>query len=144
MTTHKAKTAKQATIEVLRRAGQPLKSAEIARRALKVKDVRLAGKTPVATVLTRTYRCHGSVRSRNAYGAGAGDGAESGPRIDWRRGLATDRPFDSSLRLCWAANLPSNKIWRVGARDDRRWIRRYAPAGYGSRDARGFGVQRPE
>ena len=35
---------------MLRRAGEPLKSAEIARRVLDLKDVRLAGKTPAATV----------------------------------------------------------------------------------------------
>jgi len=46
----KPKTAKQATLEVLRRAGEPLKSDEIARRVMEVKDVRLAGKTPAATV----------------------------------------------------------------------------------------------
>lgn len=49
-TTPKPKTAKQATVEVLRRAGEPLKAAEIARRVVEAKDVRLAGKTPAATV----------------------------------------------------------------------------------------------
>ncbi len=49
-TTPKPKTAKQATLEVLRRAGEPFKSDEIARRVMEVKDVRLAGKTPAATV----------------------------------------------------------------------------------------------
>ncbi len=49
-TTPSPKTAKQATLEVLRRTGEPLKSAEIARRVLEEKDVRLAGKTPAATV----------------------------------------------------------------------------------------------
>ena len=46
----KAKTAKQAAVEVLRRAGEPLKSDEITRRVLEVKGVRLAGKTPAASV----------------------------------------------------------------------------------------------
>ncbi len=46
----KATTARQAAVEVLREAGEPLKSAEIARRVLEVKGVRLAGKTPEATV----------------------------------------------------------------------------------------------
>jgi len=49
-TTPKPKTAKQATVEVLREASGPLKSAEIARRVLAVKGVKLAGKTPGATV----------------------------------------------------------------------------------------------
>jgi len=46
----KAKTAKQAAVEVLQRAGEPLKSDEITRRVLAVKGVRLAGKTPAASV----------------------------------------------------------------------------------------------
>ncbi len=46
----KGKTAKQAVVEVLRRAGEPLKSAEIARRVLESEGVRLAGKTPAATI----------------------------------------------------------------------------------------------
>jgi len=45
-----SKTAKQATIEVLGGAGEPLKSDEITRRVLAVKGVRLAGKTPAASV----------------------------------------------------------------------------------------------
>jgi hypothetical protein len=49
-TTPKPMTARQATVEVLRRAGEPLKSAEIARRVLEVKGVRLEGKTPEAKV----------------------------------------------------------------------------------------------
>ncbi len=44
------KTARQATVEVLRGAKEPLKSAEIARRVLEVKGVRLEGKTPAATI----------------------------------------------------------------------------------------------
>ena len=43
-------TARQAAVEVLRGAGEPLKSAEIARRVMEVKGVRLVGKTPAATV----------------------------------------------------------------------------------------------
>ena len=35
---------------MLRRAGEPLKAAEIARRVMEVKGVKLAGKTPAATV----------------------------------------------------------------------------------------------
>jgi len=46
----KAKTAKQAAVEVLQRAGEPLKSDEITRRVLQVKGVRLVGKTPAASV----------------------------------------------------------------------------------------------
>ena len=46
----KGKTARQAAVEVLGRAGEPLKSAEIASRVLEVKGVRLVGKTPAATV----------------------------------------------------------------------------------------------
>ena len=42
--------AKQAAVEVLRRAGERLKTAEIARRVLELKGVSLAGKTPAATV----------------------------------------------------------------------------------------------
>lgn len=38
----KAIAAKQAAVEVLRSAGEPLKTAEIARRVLEVKDVKLA------------------------------------------------------------------------------------------------------
>jgi hypothetical protein len=49
-TPSKAKTAKQAAVEVLGRAGEPLKSAEIAGRVLEVRGVSLAGKTPAATV----------------------------------------------------------------------------------------------
>ena len=49
-TPNRATTARQAAVEVLRRAGEPLKSAEIARRVLEMKGVRLAGKTPAATV----------------------------------------------------------------------------------------------
>ena len=45
-----AKTAKQAAVEVLLRAGEPLKSDEITRRVLAVKGVRLVGKTPDASV----------------------------------------------------------------------------------------------
>ena len=44
------KTARESAVEVLRTAGEPLKSAEIARRVLEVKGVSLAGKTPAATV----------------------------------------------------------------------------------------------
>lgn len=43
-------TAKQAAVEVLRRAKTPLRSDEIARRVMKTKGVRLAGATPEATV----------------------------------------------------------------------------------------------
>ena len=46
----KAITARQAAVEVLQRAGEPLKSDEITRRVLAVKGVRLAGKTPAASV----------------------------------------------------------------------------------------------
>ena len=46
----KPKTARQAAVEVLQRAGEPLKSDEITRRVLAVKGVRLAGKTPAASV----------------------------------------------------------------------------------------------
>ena len=46
----KPKTAKQAAVEVLGRAGEPLKSDEIARRVLEMKGVKLAGKTPAASV----------------------------------------------------------------------------------------------
>jgi len=42
--------ARQAAVEVLRRAGEPLNTAEIARRVLEVKGVSLTGKTPAATV----------------------------------------------------------------------------------------------
>jgi hypothetical protein len=49
-TSGKGKTARQAAVEVLGRAGEPLKSAEIARRVLEVEGVRLAGKTPAATI----------------------------------------------------------------------------------------------
>ena len=42
--------ARQAAGEVLRRAGEPLKTAEIPRRVLEVKGVSLAGKTPEATI----------------------------------------------------------------------------------------------
>jgi len=49
-TSSKAITARQAAVEVLREASGPLKSAEIARRVLAVKGVKLAGKTPGATV----------------------------------------------------------------------------------------------
>ena len=43
-------TAKQAAVEVLRRAGEPLKADEIGKRVLKLKGVQLRGKTPIATV----------------------------------------------------------------------------------------------
>jgi hypothetical protein len=43
-------TAKEAAVEVLRRAGEPLKADEIGKRVLKLKGVRLGGKTPLATV----------------------------------------------------------------------------------------------
>jgi len=43
-------TAREGAVKVLRSAGEPLKTAEIARRVLEVKEVRLAGKTPAATV----------------------------------------------------------------------------------------------
>jgi hypothetical protein len=43
-------TAKAAAVEVLRRAGEPLKADEIGKRVLKQKGVRLGGKTPLATV----------------------------------------------------------------------------------------------
>jgi hypothetical protein len=46
----KPKTAKQAAVEVLRVAGEPLTSAEVARHVLEMNGVRLAGKTPEATV----------------------------------------------------------------------------------------------
>ena len=49
-TPNRATTARQAAVEVLRLAGEPLKSAKIARRVLEVKGVRLAGKTPAASV----------------------------------------------------------------------------------------------
>jgi len=48
--TPKPITAREAAVEVLRGAGEPLKSAEIARRVMEVKGVKLAGKTPPATV----------------------------------------------------------------------------------------------
>jgi restriction system protein len=44
------KTARQAAVEVLERAGEPLQVAEIARRVLGLEGVRLGGKTPRATV----------------------------------------------------------------------------------------------
>jgi len=44
------KTVRQAAVEVLRRAGEPLKADEIGRRVLKVKGVELTGKTPLASV----------------------------------------------------------------------------------------------
>jgi hypothetical protein len=50
ISTPKPVTAKQAIVDVLRRAGEPLKAAEIARRVLEAKDLRLADKTPAATV----------------------------------------------------------------------------------------------
>jgi hypothetical protein len=43
-------SAKQATIQVLKRAGGPLKTDEIAKRVLRTKGVVLAGKTPTATI----------------------------------------------------------------------------------------------
>jgi hypothetical protein len=43
-------TAKVAAVEVLRRAGEPLKADEIGKRVLKQKGVQLRGKTPLATV----------------------------------------------------------------------------------------------
>ena len=43
-TSGKAITARQAAVELLRDAGEPLKSAEIARRVLEVKDVAARGK----------------------------------------------------------------------------------------------------
>jgi hypothetical protein len=48
--TSEPKTAKQAAVEVLRRAGEPLKADEIGKRVMKVKGVKLAGKTPLATI----------------------------------------------------------------------------------------------
>jgi hypothetical protein len=42
--------ARHAAVEALRRAAGPLKSAEIARRVLGLGGVRLAGKTPAATI----------------------------------------------------------------------------------------------
>jgi hypothetical protein len=42
--------ARQAAVEVLRCAGESLKTAEIARRVLEVKGVSLGGRTPAATV----------------------------------------------------------------------------------------------
>ena len=49
-TTPKPTTAKQAVVEVLRLAAEPLKSAEIARSVLEMQGVRPAGMTPAATV----------------------------------------------------------------------------------------------
>ena len=49
-TADKALTARQAAVEVPHEAGEPLKSAEIARRVLEMNGVGLAGKTPEATV----------------------------------------------------------------------------------------------
>ena len=49
-TPSKAITARRAAVEVLRGAGESLRSAEIARRVLELKNLRLAGKTPAATV----------------------------------------------------------------------------------------------
>ena len=49
-TTSKAITVRQAAVEVLREAGGPLKSAEIARRVMEAKGVKLAGTTHAATV----------------------------------------------------------------------------------------------
>ena len=46
----KRKTAKQAAVEVLRRAGEPLKADEVGRRVLKVRGVELKGATPLATI----------------------------------------------------------------------------------------------
>jgi hypothetical protein len=43
-------SAKQAAAAVLKRAGEPLKADEIARRVLKMKGVSLQGKTPEATI----------------------------------------------------------------------------------------------
>jgi HB1, ASXL, restriction endonuclease HTH domain len=48
--TKTSKTAKQAAVEVLKRAGEPLKTTEIAERVLKTQGVQLAGKTPGATI----------------------------------------------------------------------------------------------
>ena len=44
------KTAKQAAVEVLKGAGEPLKADEIGRRVLQVQGVELKGKTPLATM----------------------------------------------------------------------------------------------
>ena len=49
-TTNKTITARQAAVEVLHSVGGPLKAAEIARRVMEMKGVRLAGKTLEATV----------------------------------------------------------------------------------------------
>jgi hypothetical protein len=49
----KAISARQAAVLVLREAGEPLKSAEVARRVLAVSGVRLAGRTPEATVAAK-------------------------------------------------------------------------------------------
>lgn len=49
------KSAKQATVEVLGRAGEPLKAREIGRRVLKVTGVELKGKTPMASISAMLY-----------------------------------------------------------------------------------------
>ena len=43
-------SAKAAVVAELRKAGEPLKTAEIVDRVLKVPEVKLAGKTPAATI----------------------------------------------------------------------------------------------
>lgn len=48
--TSKRVTGKAAMVTVLKRAGEPLKAAEIVERTLKVKGVELKGATPAATL----------------------------------------------------------------------------------------------
>jgi hypothetical protein len=43
-------SAKAAAVGVLRKAGEPLKTAEIVERVLKTPGVKLAGNTPAATI----------------------------------------------------------------------------------------------
>ena len=50
MSTSSKKTARQAAVEALTQAGEPLKTAEIVERVLKTPGVKLAGKTPAATI----------------------------------------------------------------------------------------------
>lgn len=49
-TTTKSKTAKQAAVEALREAGEPLKLKELVERVLAAPGVELKGKTPGATI----------------------------------------------------------------------------------------------
>ena len=108
----KAKTAKQAAVEVLRRAGEPLKSDEITRRVLEVKGVRLVGKTPAASVaamlavdavahlaLRRRRRASAFWRRRLTHAGRRGDGRERG-----ERGNREPRPHRPTLSA-WLRDL---------------------------------------